>query len=282
MEQEQLIAEIQGWAAAAAELRLVLLTGSRAVPDQPTVDVWSDYDVQLFVTSVPAVPAREAEWKARFGEVLVEISETGQLGEKTFPTRLVLYADGTKVDFGICPLAALLKPPKTAWAGAFWQRPYQVLVDKDKLASTFAHWGCHEPQLPTSERYRAVVNEFFWEVVYIAKNLDRNELWLAQYCFGVARREALLPMLEWYARSVCDKDTQYLGKGIKDWLSPHFYERLQRTYAGAGAEESWEALSTLIYLFRDSAIAVARRWGFDYPAELNLRVIHYLNARLER
>ncbi len=53
-------------------------------------------------------------------------------------------------------------------------------------------------------------------------------------------------------------------------------QELEGTYAGAGAEENWDALFKTIDLYRRVAIEVGRHLGYSYPHEMDRRAVDYL------
>jgi aminoglycoside 6-adenylyltransferase len=67
------------------------------------------------------------------------------------------------------------------------------------------------------------------------------------------------------------------GKGLKKYVAPETWARLESTYVGAGTEENWQALFDTISLFRDMAKEVGTALGYAYPQDLDNRVIQYLS-----
>jgi len=52
---------------------------------------------------------------------------------------------------------------------------------------------------PVLEEFLSVVNGFFWDSVYVAKNLKRDELFYAKFVMdNVIRFGTLQKMIEWY------------------------------------------------------------------------------------
>jgi aminoglycoside 6-adenylyltransferase len=71
-----------------------------------------------------------------------------------------------------------------------------------------------------------------------------------------------------------------LGKGLKKQLAPGTWHRLESTYVGADLEDNWTALFESVDLFRDVAEEVAKKLGYEYPHELEKRVVKYLQQRI--
>ena len=97
--------------------------------------------------------------------------------------RLVLYEDGTKIDYIIWSLALLQRVMDTPRLPDVLDHGYQVLVDKDHLAHGLKPptYTAYIPKKPTEKEYSALVEEFWWETSYVAKNLWRDELVHAKY-----------------------------------------------------------------------------------------------------
>ncbi|HEU5347674.1 MAG TPA: aminoglycoside 6-adenylyltransferase, partial [Ktedonobacterales bacterium] len=133
---------------------------------------------------------------------------------------------------------------------------------------------------PTNEEYQALVEEFWWETTYVAKCLWRDELTFAKYNLEVTMKfEMLFRMLEW--RIELDRDWSWkpglLGRGLKRTLPPDLWAALERTYAGPGIEENWQALFAATALFRRVAREVGQALGYDYPEEVDRGVSAYLD-----
>ncbi|HEX5545943.1 MAG TPA: aminoglycoside 6-adenylyltransferase, partial [Ktedonobacterales bacterium] len=158
---------------------------------------------------------------------------------------------------------------------------YRVLLDKDGLATHLPAptRTAHIPPKPTEQQYLALVEEFWWESTYVAKNLWRDDLVFARYNLDVVmRNELLLPLLEW--RIELDRDWSWkpgvVGRGLKRALPPDLWAAFERTYAGPGIAENWEALFAMTALFRRVAIEVGQALGYTYPQDLDDGVTAYL------
>ncbi len=120
---------------------------------------------------------------------------------------------------------------------------YRVLVDKDHLARDLKPptYTAHIPKRPTEKEYQSLVEEFWWETIYVAKNLWRDEL------------------------------TQ-----VKYNLDTRTWSEFAGTYVGEGIDENWDALFETTALFRRMAKEVGDALGYGYPSDLDERVTSYL------
>lgn len=274
-DEEAVLGRIVRWAEARASVRAVILTSTRARPGA-AVDALSDYDVILYATD-PASFLSGRSGTADLGPVLVQMPPAGHAWD--YPTRLVLYEDGTKIDFTILDLAALRGAtealPDELDAG------YRVLLDKDGVAAALpAPTGsAYVLKPPTQADFTAVVEEFWFETSYVAKNLWRRELLPAKYSLEcVMKQELLRRMLEW--RVALDHGWTYRpgveGRRLWEHLAPQLWSELERTYAGAELEENWTALFRTTALFRRAATDVARQLGLEYPHHLDAQMTRWL------
>lgn len=67
------------------------------------------------------------------------------------------------------------------------------------------------------------------------------------------------------------------GRGLKRHLAPEIWSELEKTYVGADIEDNWQVLFGTIELFRKVAIEVGEELGFEYPVDLDRRVMQYLH-----
>lgn len=267
------------WAERQALVRVLLLESSRASDDAP-LDAFSDYDVALVVSDVR--PFVESEtWLSDFDEPLVRFRDTSvTMGIQTY-NRLVLYKDRTKIDYLVWPVTVLQRILEESRLPDVLNWGYRVLLDKDGLASGLPAptRTAHIPARPTEQEYLALMEEFWWETIYVAKNLWRDEVIHAKYNLEyVMKLELLLRLLEW--RIELDHHWSLkpgiLGRGLKKLLPAEIWKALERTYVGAGIEENWEALFATTNLFRRVAIEVGSALGYAYPYELDRDVTAYL------
>jgi aminoglycoside 6-adenylyltransferase len=275
------LAPLVAWAEAEPAVRALILTSTRARPDGP-VDELSDYDVIVLVDDVPAFVRREAWLEARPGALARWGDESERLGERTV-FRGVVYADGTKIDWSIWPAALLELVGTASELPHQLDVGYRVLLDKEGRSTGWppATHRAHIPHPPTSEEYRALVEEFWWSTTYVAKALWRGEVVFAKFALDTdAKLGALRPMLEWLVELGRDwswKPGAY-GRGLEQALPEEVRGELEATYVGAGIEENWDALFRTTALFRRAAREVGDALGFVYPQDVDDGV----SAQLER
>lgn len=273
------IGRLVRWAERQPLVRTLILESSRARDDAP-IDALSDYDVALVVADVRPYVESEA-WLSDFDTPLVRFRDSGlTLGIPTY-NHLVLYEDRTKIDYLIWPVELLRLIVAESRLPDVLDWGYRVLLDKDGLADRLPAptRTAYILARPTEHEYLALVEEFWWETTYAAKNLWRDELIQAKYNLEyVMKLDLLRRLLEW--RIELDHDWSLkpgvAGSGLKKLLPAGIWSALERTYAGASIEENWEALFSTTSLFSSVARAVGAALGYDYPAELDSGVTAYL------
>ncbi len=282
--QDDVVRRLIRWADGKDQIRAMLMTSTRAVPNAP-VDALSDYDVVLVVEDI-RVFFFDRSWLGDFGEVLValwdEIEPDPDHGiEQT--GNVVQYADGLKIDFRIWPVILLRRITGAPTLTDELDAGYAVLLDKDGLTAGLAPptHKAYVPNRPDEAAFQTWVNDFFSDAPYVAKFLWRDELLPAKWVLDYDMKHVYLRrMLEW--RMELDhgwsQPAHWLGKGLKRRLPSEVWEELEGTYVGAAVAENWEALFRTLALFRRVATGVADDLGYVYPLDLDERVTGYVQA----
>jgi aminoglycoside 6-adenylyltransferase len=263
------------------EIRAVVLTSTRANPDAP-VDLFSDYDPILYVTDLPRFTEKD-DWFEALGPVLVVFRWINPDEEPPSYTRLVMYESGDRIDYSIRPLEQLKAACAAPTLPYFLDVGYEVLLDKDGLTAGLKPptYQAHIPAKPTEAEYATLINDFWWDSIYVPKHLWRGDLMPAKYMLETDLRHChLQKMLEWSVE--IEKDWQWqpgiFGKGLKKALDPETYQELVDTYTGGDTEEVWRALYHVCALFRKVSLKVGEALGYPYPHELDRKVSAYHKA----
>lgn len=273
---------ITKWAEKKADIRAVLLTSTRAVPNAH-VDVLSDYDVILIVQDIQPYLS-DKTWLNDFGEVLVAywdpVYPDPIHGIDSFGN-VTQYLGGLKIDFTLWPVELFQKVVAAPVLLDELDAGYQVLLDKDGLTANLQlpTFKAYVPKPPTLEQYQTHINDFLSDAPYVAKCLRRGELlplkWVLDYDM---KHVYLRRVLEWYVGLKFNWSVPVgsLGKGLKKHLPPDIWTRLEETYVGASPTDNWPALLKTMELFRQVASEVGSRLGYSYPDDLHERVLDYV------
>lgn len=264
--------KLEEWAERQPGVRAALLIGSRATP-QGARDDYSDHDVVLFLEPASRLAHRD-DWLEAFGRPLIILRETTEHRGELVPTRLVQYRGGHRIDFTLSRVDLLHRIAEQEALPDWLAAGYRILLDRDGDAARLLppSAAAYVPRPPTAEEYRAVVDEFWWEVLYVGKYVDRCELLPARYSLeAVLRYDCLVPMLEWYIQipRAWEQSVGVRGRGLRWLLEPDDRELLDRSYAADTLASHSRALDAMIQLFRQAARAVARDLGYRYPGILD-------------
>jgi aminoglycoside 6-adenylyltransferase len=277
---DRVITDLAGWGEDSDRVRAMILTSTRANPEA-SVDLFSDYDV---IVAVPDVREfyEDRTWLEHFGRVLV-VYRDPMTASKWGPrfAYITQYESGLKIDFSVWSVEILKGLEREVELPDELDVGYAVLLDKDGLTEGLppATRKAHVPSPPSPEAYREAVEEFFHEATYVAKHLWRDELLPAKYNFDHAMKQVnLRRMLEWRIEAEHGWSVRpgAYGRGLRRRLPADIWRELERTYAGAGVRENWDALFLTVDLFQRVAVEVADCLGFRYPSELEGRVRRYL------
>jgi aminoglycoside 6-adenylyltransferase len=193
------------------------------------------------------------------------------------------YEEGVKVDYGFYPVEYLTWVAREAKLPDDLDNGYTVLLDKDHLTAELKPptYTAYFPCPPTRQEFIAIVEEFFNDSAYVAKHLRRDNLFSVKLSLDhIMKFGCLRQMLEW--RMEIEHNWRVkpgaCGKGLQMRIEPGVWSALESTYVGAGFDENWDALFATIDLFRKVASEVARQLGYEYPFDMDRRVVAYLNG----
>lgn len=279
--ESDVLARLSDWAEQQPLVRAMVLQSSRA-HNRVAIDAFSDYDILLVVSDSQPFVTDDA-WLGDLGTPRVVFRDAMLVEGMQAYSRLVLYMDGTKIDYMIWPVALLRQSVERQQSLSLLDWGYRVLLDKDALTDGLPAptRTAHILARPTEQEYRALVEEFWWESIYVAKNLWRDDLMFAKYNLDVVMRHDLLRrLLNWRVASdhAWSWKPGLAGRGLKKYLPPDLWTALKATWTGAGIEENWEALFAMTALFRRVATEVGAALGYAYLIDLDQHVTAYLQA----
>ncbi len=280
MQEQEVLNRLTQWAEQKEDIRALILYSSRTCPGSP-VDQFSDYDVLVIVNDVH--PWHEDDsWLADFGPVMVIFHNPIDLehGFESFGF-ITHYQDGTKIDYGVMPVEFLRWAVREPRLPPDLDDGYRVLLDKDHLTDGIKPptYTAYIPSPPTEKEYLAVIETFFNDSAYVAKNLWRDNLFIVKLCLDYEIKfHSLRQMLEWQMEIEQGWSVKpgAGGKGLKKRTDPSLWAELESTYVGAGTEENWDALFRTIDLFRRVAVEVGGRLGYAYPYEQDRMVVEHV------
>jgi len=273
-----IILRLQQWGESDSNVACLLLTGSRAHPGA-RIDRYSDYDVAVFVHELAAF--HSDAWLSHFGPILV-CWPARPRQENDHITRLVQFRNGFRIDFQIDHVAELQRLQQLTALPAVYDNGYRILMDRSGLADRLAAPGyrAYVTPAPHEQAFLDVVQAFWWDIIYVAKSLLREELFFARYMLdSVIRHRYLRPMLDWYIGVSHDwqVNPNKQGRWYRNYLDSASWQEVEAIFAGPDLPQNWGALFAMCRLFGRSSRVVARSLAFSYPQQVEDDVLAYLH-----
>lgn len=274
MTSDELLDKIVIWAQGNDNIIALIMTGSRTRRGS-TVDEFSDFDLEL-IASDPRLLSAEDGWMRLFADVwTVQAFDEGQ----AYPTRLIIYEGGHKVDFTLADRARVDRMVTGQKLNNLYGRGYRVLVDKESVTVNLPQPADAFPivALPTQAEFDAVVGEFWFEASHMPRYLAREELWVVKFR-DWTMKGLLLKMLEWHAVATSDTsvDVWYIGSHVKDWVDGETWTELQSVFARFDVQDSWRGLIATIDLLGRLGREIAAASGLTYPSDVDESIRGYI------
>lgn len=272
-----MLEKIIEWGKKEDTIKALILLGSRASLHQ--IDMYSDYDISVFCNSCECYIESE-NWLSQFGNVLVCVKEKVTCKGKTFPSRLVIFEGGVKVDFSFLSIDVLDQIAQSSSLPEDYDFGYKILLDKDNRAS-----GILPPQFeikaikPSEQEFHEVVKEFWFEVYHVGVYLKRGDLWSVKFRSWAAH-SFLLKMIEWHAEAENDWcfSSPPIGKRMRSWVNEELLNELHGVFAHFDAEDSWKALFNTMQLFRLITAETARALQFSSMEDLSEKMMRLITT----
>jgi len=257
-------------------IRALVLQGS-FVNDDIEIDEFSDLDPLFYVKDVSKF-TEENTWKKHFGKP-ISFFHDEQLyhdGHKWY-TRLTLYEDGFKIDFGFqsVELAEYANEMKL----------YKIYLDKDNivpLPNVKDHRKFYVTK-PTEEEVLDRLNAFFFDSSYVVKSLIREELFFEKYMESVLQMK-LRKLIEWYIgiRNNFKVNTGLYGRYFKRYLTEEEWDMLLQTYPNGQVATCSDALIASYELVHYLGTFIAKALDFHYPKAHEQAMLQYCKSHLDK
>ncbi|MDM1556250.1 MULTISPECIES: AadS family aminoglycoside 6-adenylyltransferase [Chryseobacterium] len=279
-DREKKLEQIIHWAENNTDVRAVLLTSSLVNPYAP-VDRFSDLDIELVFQNRKTYEDTN-EWIALFGVPISMVEEDDSVFDGKHAMKMVLYKDHVKVDFKLYQVSEFSEEVQDESLPDDWDVGYRVLIDKDGLtkelkAPTYQSIMIHQP---TEKKFKQLLNDFWWDMAYVAKCLKRGDIFYAKFMSeDILRTDYLVPLIEWYIASIHGWNnitTNKHGRLFKKYLSPELWHRVEATFSGSDLEENWAALFAFGDLVHELGTILAEKLDFDYPFQHETDIRNYL------
>ncbi len=270
---EEMMALIVETAMHDERVRAVVLNGSRVNPSAAS-DSFQDFDVVFIVADFQTFLA-DPSWIDCFGErMILQLPDTMVDPPPTSYDRycyLMQFMDGNRIDLTLFPIERLAELELESLS--------LLLIDKDDILDPLPPPSEDDylPSAPSKNAYSNCCNEFWWVCPYVAKGLWRGEIIYAKATFNIVH-EQLVKMLVWHVgiKTQFHVNLGSHNKRLQKYLEPELWRMFLATYSDSDPENSWDALFTMIELFRRAAREVASHFSYAYPAEEDERVTEHL------
>lgn len=247
-------------------IRALVLQGS-FVNDHAPMDNLSDLDPMFYVKDLSEF-LEDTSWKNEFGTPMSFFHDEGVFHEDKWYTRLTIYQDGFKIDFGFQSISL---------AKYAQEMPlYKIYVDKDGIIPKplVTDERNFYVKKPTEEAFIERVNTFFFDSSYVVKALARDEMFFEKYMEQVLKKK-IHQLLEWYIGVKHDfhVNTGTVGRYFKKYLTDCEWDMLLKTYPDANKENCIKALihSYDFVHYLGTYIADALQYKYPLEHEKNMR-----------
>jgi len=272
--EKEMLELIVGTAENDDRIRAVIMSGSRANPNARR-DIFQDFDIAYLVTDVDSF-RNDRGWINRFGELMIlqmpeAMRDPPPKNDERF-SYLMQFTDGNRIDLTVFPVAKLHEFRRESLS--------LLLLNKDGVVEPFPAPSENDylPIPPSAKAFSDCCNEFWWVCPYVAKGLWREEIIYAKHMLDQVIREQLMKMLTWHmaVKTQFLRSPGKLGKHLEQYLEPEVWAMLEKTYADASYESTWDSLHMMCELFRMTAKQVGEHFGFDYPRSDDEKVSAHL------
>ncbi|MBA2668175.1 MAG: aminoglycoside 6-adenylyltransferase [Trueperaceae bacterium] len=279
MTADDMVTRLVAWGAARADVRALLVIGSRARTASPA-DRWSDLDVVLVTTDI-APYLDGGGWVDALGEPWLTYLERTATGART--ERRALFDDALDVDFVVIPateFTEIVAGDLPCEVADVLSRGYRILLDKDGVAGAIGSPARPPPVKPSQAQFTNVVHDFWYHAVWVTKKLLRGELWTALGGLTYMHHNAMLPMVTWHAkaRHGWGFETWHGGRYLETWADAQTVEDLRGAFARYEPDDVERALLATMTLFARLAAETALELGYAYPQGAERSVTSWISG----
>jgi len=277
----EIISKLITFGEANESIRALILEGSHAAGR--FIDDLSDHDVNIFTNEAEPF-LQDAGWLSQFGEVLIYQKEELVFYGQTFPSRLVVFGDGSRIDFSFWPVSALMELADGSKRYESYRIGFRVLVDKDGLTENLPEPDGMGFQVtpPDRDQFLQAIYDFWFEAYCVARALARGDLWYAKQIEASYIKDHLYQMALWEHQSRHDWAPDPLlhlgGKRFESWAEPELLKKISDCFSVFSSEATWKSLFAMIELFISLAKGLAADLGIKFPEKRSREVMRYLES----
>ena len=243
-------------------IEAVVLTGSRG--RGKGIDNYSDIDIELIGHGATEL-FKQAHWVDNFGQPLVVLHlANSDNNEPDWPTCLVVYSEGRKIDFTFAEPERLQKMEREG-LDAVYSRGYTVLLDKIGITNKLpdaANQSSLLPKIPTEDDFVKIISDFWLEAHQVAIALARNELWVA-WSRSAEMKQRFLSLTECLVSLRSKQDIWYNGRQFHEWMPKQYVTELNTMFNCGTAKKAAKSLYSLMRCFDEVSNELATQLGYD-------------------
>ena len=245
----EIISKLITFGEANENIRALILEGSHATG--AFIDALSDYDVNIFTNEAEPF-LQNVDWIKQFGEVLIYQKEELEFYDQAFPSRLVVFRDGSRIDFSFWPVNALRELTDSNKAYESYRNGFRVLVDKDGLTSNLPEPDGlgFQATPPDSDLFLKTIYDFWFEAYCVARALARSDLWYAKRIEASYIRDHLFQMALWEHQSrhgwAPDPLLHLGGKRFERWAEPQLLKEISSCFSEYSIDATWKSLFAMV------------------------------------
>jgi len=281
---DKIICKMITYAEANESIRALILEGSQSTGK--LIDDLSDFDLNIF--TLDAEPfLKSTDWLSQFGEVLIYQKEELVFYGQAFPSRLVVFRDGSRIDFSFWPVSALRELADGSKRYESYRNGYRVLVDKDRLTDNLPEPDGLGFQVtpPAKDQFLQTIYDFWFEAYCVARGLARGDLWYAKRIEASYLKDHLYQIALWEHQSrhnwAPDPLLHLGGKHFERWAEAELLEEISKCFSGYSIEDTWKSLFSVLELFDRMAKEVADELAIMFPVNKYQHMKRYLISMKE-
>ncbi|WP_275075048.1 aminoglycoside 6-adenylyltransferase [Providencia rettgeri] len=242
-------------------IEAVVLTGSRG--REQDIDSYSDIDIELIGPGVTEL-FQQKHWIDNFGTPLAALHLLNLEDDAPdWPTCLVIYEEGRKVDFTFAEPERLEKMEREGLDATF-SRGFAVLLDKTGITDGLPEDANSTSLLPTplsTSEFAEIVTDFWHEAHQVAIALTRNELWVA-WSRSADMKQYFLTLIESLI-SLQGGHVWYKGRKYHEWMPLKYVQALETIFNCSTAEKAALSFRCLMQCFAEVSTDLANLQGYD-------------------
>jgi len=245
------INKLRTWSHNENSIQGVIILGSQ-VRDEFKGDEWSDLDV-LLLADTPSDLIQSNKWLDFLGDVVCAVVEETPLDwvNLTWSVKRILFTDNRVVDFSILPSDRV--DDVLSMNAEIHAHGYEIIYDAHpnklmaKIKTSLVKVKDEPPKPPTETELQQIVNNLLFELLFAAKKIKRNELWVAVSLIDQQINKQILQLIEFHTASIpkTSQGIRYDGRFLEQRIPQAVLEKLPLCFA---KYDVFDAIQTLEYL----------------------------------